>query len=42
VLVASPARAKRELLWEPKHQDLYEIVQSAWEWHRAHPDGYGS
>jgi UDP-glucose 4-epimerase len=42
VLVANPARAKRELLWEPKHQDLYEIVQSAWEWHRAHPDGYGS
>ena len=42
VLVASPARAKKELGWQPKHQDLQEIVQSAWDWHRAHPNGYGS
>ncbi len=41
-LVASSERIKRELGWEPKHDDLYEIISSAWEWHRAHPDGYES
>ncbi len=34
-LVASRGRAGRLLGWEPKHTDLDEIVESAWEWHRA-------
>jgi UDP-glucose 4-epimerase len=39
-LVADPAAAKRELGWVAKHQDMREIIESAWRWHKAHPHGY--
>jgi UDP-glucose 4-epimerase len=39
-LVASSKKIKQELGWQPKHDDLYEIISSAWEWHRSHPNGY--
>ena len=39
-LVASSDKIKRELGWEPEHDDLQEIISSAWEWHRSHPRGY--
>lgn len=41
VLVASAERIRRELGWRPRYPDLRDIVASAWEWHRVHPDGYG-
>jgi UDP-glucose 4-epimerase len=40
VLVASSERISKELGWKPKYATLESIVQSAWEWHSAHPDGY--
>jgi UDP-glucose 4-epimerase len=40
-LVASAERARRYLGWEPQYPDLREIIRSAWEWHRGHPEGYG-
>jgi UDP-glucose 4-epimerase len=40
ILVASARRAKKELGWEPNHPALHDIIARAWEWHRAHPDGY--
>jgi UDP-glucose 4-epimerase len=40
VLVASSAKIKRELRWEPQFPSLEDIVRSAWDWCRAHPDGY--
>lgn len=40
-LVAGSDRIRRELGWEPRHPTLRDIVRSAWEWHRAHPHGYG-
>ncbi len=40
VLVASSQRAVSELGWGPKHPDLRDIVQSAWQWHQRHPRGY--
>ena len=40
-LVASAERARRELGWEPHFTDLGEIIESAWRWHQAHPNGYG-
>jgi UDP-glucose 4-epimerase len=40
-LVASAKRIQRELGWRPAKPDLLEIVGTAWEWHRSHPDGYG-
>ncbi len=39
-LVASSEKIKQELGWEAKHSDLREILASAWEWHRIHPQGY--
>jgi UDP-glucose 4-epimerase len=41
VLVASSEKIKKELGWSPKFQDLRKIVESAWEWMQAHPEGYG-
>jgi UDP-glucose 4-epimerase len=40
MLVASSKKSKRELGWSPKFQDLKLIIQSAWDWLQAHPDGY--
>ncbi len=40
VLIASSQKIRRELGWQPKFQDLKSIVESAWHWHRTHPDGY--
>jgi UDP-glucose 4-epimerase len=39
-LVASSEKIKKELGWEPEIPELKDIISSAWEWHRAHPNGY--
>ena len=41
-LVADATKAKTELGWDPQFADLKQIVQSAWDWHQANPDGYTS
>lgn len=41
VLVASNARARDVLGWEPRRSTLPEMIGSAWAWRRAHPEGYG-
>lgn len=41
MLVASSEKAKKILGWKPLHADLEEIIESAWNWHRKHPNGYG-
>ena len=41
VLVAGSDKIRQELGWLPRHPDLRDIVQGAWDWHRTHPDGYG-
>jgi UDP-glucose 4-epimerase len=40
VLIASSGKIRRELGWQPRFPDLKSIVESAWQWHRSHPDGY--
>ena len=40
VLVASAARARDVLGWRAARSTLDEMVGSAWEWRRSHPDGY--
>ena len=42
VLLASGARARAELGWEPVHGALDVIVETAWRWQRSHPHGYAS
>lgn len=34
VLVASAARARQQLGWEPRYTALEEIIETAWRWHR--------
>jgi UDP-glucose 4-epimerase len=41
VLVAASERIRDALGWQPRKPALDEIVADAWEWHRAHPGGYG-
>jgi UDP-glucose 4-epimerase len=41
VLVASSEKIKRELHWQPQYATLEAIIGSAWDWFRAHPNGYG-
>lgn len=40
-LVASSEKAKTVLGWKPRYADLEVIVTTAWNWHKAHPNGYG-
>jgi UDP-glucose 4-epimerase len=40
-LVASSEKIGKGLGWVPKYPDLETIVETAWKWHRNHPNGYG-
>lgn len=40
VLVASSDRIKQELGWTPKYTKLEDIISTAWNWHRDHPNGF--
>lgn len=40
VLIASSERIRKELDWQPKYPELRQIIQTAWDWHTAHPGGY--
>lgn len=39
-LFANPAKVQRELDWQASVTDLDEIVESAWKWMKANPEGY--
>ncbi|MGN9865990.1 UDP-glucose 4-epimerase GalE [Bacillus swezeyi] len=39
VLVADSRTLQEQLGWKPKYSDLQTIIHSAWEWHKAHPNG---
>ena len=40
VLVASSAKIRAELGWQPAQSQLKSIIASAWQWHKNHPNGY--
>ncbi|MFM7677656.1 MAG: UDP-glucose 4-epimerase GalE [Roseiflexaceae bacterium] len=42
VLIASAAKIRAELGWQPQYPHIDQIIGSAWEWHRTHPHGYRS
>jgi len=39
-LISDSGKAKTVLGWRPEHADLRSIIESAWNWHQAHMDGY--
>lgn len=40
ILVADCEKIRRELGWQPLFPSLDEIMESAWDWHRTHPQGF--
>lgn len=41
-LIASSELAKKVLGWTPKTTSLETIIETAWKWHKNHPNGYSS
>ena len=41
-LFADPRKAEQILGWKAQHTDLEAIIESAWNWHVSHPNGYPS
>ena len=39
-LIASSDKAKEILKWKPQFDDLHTIVETAWKWHKSHPNGF--
>ncbi len=39
-LVADAKKARQVLGWKPRFPDLESIIESAWAWHLANPNGY--
>jgi len=39
-LISDSTAARARLGWCPEHDDIHDIIQSAWTWRRQHPDGY--
>jgi len=39
-LIASSDSIRKELDWQPDFPELWTIVESAWRWHKQHPNGY--
>ncbi len=39
-LVADWRKARERLGWTPRFGDLDTIIETAWRWHRDHPEGY--
>jgi len=40
ILVGGSEKIRNELGWEPRYPGLKQIIESAWNWHKAHPEGY--
>jgi UDP-glucose 4-epimerase len=41
-LVASSEKIRKELGWKPRFPRVHQIIESAWAWHQANPNGYSS
>ena len=40
ILIASSEKAMKELNWKPKFNSVETIIETAWNWHKNHPNGY--
>ena len=40
ILIASSETINHDLGWKPRYPELRAIIQSAWNWHKANPNGY--
>ena len=42
ILIASSEKAERTLGWKREYQTIESIIESAWKWHKNHPNGYNN
>jgi len=42
MLYCDPSAIQREVVWKPEVDSLDEIIRTAWQWMRDHPNGYAS
>lgn len=40
-LVCDPTKLKEQLGWQPEYTSIEAIIETAWAWHTANPEGYG-
>ena len=40
ILIASSEGINHDLDWKPQYPQLKTIIETAWNWHQAHPNGY--
>ena len=41
ILIASSEKALKELNWKIEFDTIEKIIETAWNWHKNHPNGYG-
>lgn len=41
-LVADVKKIRNVLQWNPRYPELDSIIETAWKWHKNHPDGFPS
>ncbi len=39
-LIADSTRIMQELGWQPEFNQLHQIIETAWNWHKNNPEGY--
>lgn len=40
-LYANADRIRARYNWQPKFTQIRDVIQTAWDWHSSHPEGYG-
>lgn len=41
-LYADSDKLQRRYGWQPHYRNIRQVVESAWQWHRAHPHGFSA
>jgi len=39
-LVGDSTKIRKQLHWKPRFDSMRAIIESAWQWHQSHPNGY--
>lgn len=39
-LVGDSSKIRKQLGWQPRFDSMQAIIESAWQWHKTHPNGY--
>ncbi len=39
-LIADSSLAQRTLDWKPRYTDIRRTIETAWSWHKSHPNGF--